>query len=103
MLETARIAERLALESDSERKPRLSPAEKQAKFEWKRRQILDRLRVHAEDEIAKKLQRFELAQQLREQAEQMALDEDDVERLVQELLVDLDQDDDDQATGFKQV
>ena len=65
--------------------------------------MLDRLSVRAQDEIAKKLHRFESARQLREQAEDLGLDEDQIERLEQELLGDLFQDDDDKSNGYRQL
>ena len=49
------------------------------------------------------LERFESARRLREQAEKMGLDEDVIERLEQELLGELDQDDDSQSHGYRQL
>jgi hypothetical protein len=82
---------------------RLSPEEKEAKILRFRQRMLDRLSVRAQDEIAKKLHRFESARQLREQAEDLGLDEDQIERLEQELLGDLFQDDDDKSNGYRQL
>src|SRR5207237_8750176 len=107
-LQVIRIAERLAVEPTPEPpapepKSSLSREEWQAKIERYRQRQLDRMRVHAEDEIAKKLQRFESAQLLRQRAEEMGLDEEIIERLEQELMGDLDQDDEDHSNGFKQL
>jgi hypothetical protein len=49
------------------------------------------------------LHRFESIRQLREQAEDLGLDDDQIERLEQELLGDLDQDDDSQSNGYRQL
>jgi hypothetical protein len=86
-----------------QRRQRLTPEEKEAKFEWKRQQKLEKLRVHAEDEIAKMLQRFELAQKLRERAEDLGIDDDQIELLEQQLMGDLQDDEDEHGSGFKRL
>jgi hypothetical protein len=107
-LEVVRIAQRLSVKpppkpKEPEPKRRLTREEWEARIERYRQRQLDRLRVHAEDEIAKKLQRFEAAKLLRQRSEEMGLDEDVIERLEQELLGDLDQDEDDHTNSFKQL
>jgi hypothetical protein len=59
--------------------------------------------VKAEDKIALKLQRYLLAQQLRKQGEVLGLDDDELDRLEQELRGDLDEVDEDAGQGFKQL
>lgn len=93
----------LALADKLSARRRLSDEEKEAKILRFRQRMLDRLNVRAQDEIAKKLHRFESARQLREQAEDLGLDEDKIERLEQELIGDLFEDDDDTSNGYHQV
>ena len=107
-LEVVRIAQRLSVKpppkpKEPEEKRRLSREEWEARIERYRQRQLDRMRVQAEDHIAKQLQKLELAQELRERAQQLTLDEDDIERLVQQLLGDLDDADEDTGKGFQQV
>jgi hypothetical protein len=107
-LEIVRIAQRLAVKpppkpKEPEGKRRLSREEWEMRIERYRQRQLDRLRVQAEDHIAKQLQKLELAQELRERAQQLNLDEDDIERLVQQLLGDLDDADEDAGKGFQQL
>ena len=92
----------LALADKLSARRRLSEEEKEAKILRFRERMVDRLNVRAQDEIAKKLHRFESARQLREQAEDLGLDEDRINRLEQELLGDLF-DDDDKNNGYHQV
>ena len=107
-LEVVRIAQRLAVKpppkpKDPEPKPRLTREEWEARIERYRQRQLDRMRVNADDRIAKMLEKVESARRLRERAEELGLDEDQIERLEQELMGDLHDDEDDQATGFKQL
>ena len=81
---------------------RQSPKEREAKILRFRQRMLERLSVKAEDQIALKLQRYLLAQQLRERGEAMGLDDDELDRLEQELKGDLDDEEEDTG-GFKQV
>jgi hypothetical protein len=82
---------------------RLSEEEKEAKILRHRQHDIDYLRVGADDKIARMLERFESAQRLREKLEQLGVDDDEIERLEQELLGDLDQDDDSQSNGYRQL
>ena len=94
----------LAIADKLSAKPRRPSREDQeAKILRYRKRMLDRQNVRAQDEIAKKLQRFESLRQLREQAEEMGLDDDQIERLEQELLGDLFEDDEEQNNGFRQL
>lgn len=93
----------LALADKLSARRRLSDEEKEAKILRFRQRMLDRLNVRAQDEIAKKLHRFESARQLREQAEDLGLDEDQIERLEHELIGDLFEEDDDSSNGYHQV
>jgi hypothetical protein len=107
-LEVVRIAQRLAVKpppkpKEPEGKRRLTREEWELRIERYRQRQLDRMRVQAEDHIAKQLQKFELAEVLRTRAHEMNLDDDDIERLVQELLGDLDDADEDTGKGFQQL
>jgi hypothetical protein len=93
----------LALADKLSARHQLSTEEKEAKILRFRQRMLDRLNVRAQDEIAKKLHRFESARQLREQAEDLGLDDDQIVRLEQELLGDLFDDDDDKNNRYHQV
>jgi hypothetical protein len=92
------VADKLSVEPR-----RLSPEEREAKIIRFRERLLNRLQVKAEDQIALKLQRYLLAQQLRERGEALGLDDDELDRLEQELRGDLDDDDQDTGGGFKQL
>jgi hypothetical protein len=92
------VADKLSVEPR-----RMSPEEREAKIIRFRERLLNRLQVKAEDQIALKLQRYLLAQQLRERGEAMGLDDDELDRLEQELRGDLDDDDVDTGGGFKQL
>jgi hypothetical protein len=94
----------LAIADKLSAKPhRHSPEERDAKILRFRERLLNRLQVKAEDQIALKLQRYLLAQQLRERGEAMGLDDDELDRLEQELRGDLDDEDEDTSGGFKQL
>jgi hypothetical protein len=93
----------LALADKLSARHQLSTEEKEAKILRFRQRMLDRLDVRAQDEIAKKLQRFESVRMLREQAEDLGLDEDQIDRLEQELLGDLFQHDEDKSNGYRQL
>ena len=82
---------------------RLSPEEKEAKILRFRQRMLDRLSVKAEDQIALKLQRYLLAQELKNRGAALGLDDDELDRLEQELRGDLDDDDEDTGKGYKQL
>jgi len=92
------VADKLSVEPR-----RLSLEEREAKIIRFRERLLNRLQVKAEDQIALKLQRYLMAQQLREKGEAMGLDDDELDRLEQELRGDLDDDDQDTGGGFKQL
>jgi hypothetical protein len=92
------IADKLSAKSR-----RSSPEERDAKILRFRERLLNRLQVKAEDQIALKLQRYLLAQQLREKGEALGLDDDELDRLEQELRGDLDDEDEDTGGGFKQL
>jgi hypothetical protein len=109
-LEVIRIAERLAVEPpppppapESKQKPKLTRQEWEARIDRYRQRQLDRMRVEADDKIARMLERYESARRLRERSEEMGLDEDVIVRLEQQLLGDLDQDEEDTGKGFKQL
>ena len=59
--------------------------------------------MKAEDHIALKLQRYLLAQELRDRGASLGLDDDELDRLEQELRGDLDDDDEDTGRSFKQL
>ncbi|HSX78963.1 MAG TPA: hypothetical protein VLQ80_10380, partial [Candidatus Saccharimonadia bacterium] len=82
---------------------RLTPEEREAKIQRFRQRMLERLSVKGEDQIALKLQRYLLAQQLKERGAALGLDDDELDRLEQELRGDLDDDDGDTGRGFKQL
>jgi hypothetical protein len=102
LLETARIADRLAV-ADPRKKPKLSREEWEARIERYRQRQVDRLRVGADDKIAKLLARYKSLQHLRERAVQLGLDVDTIDRLEQELRGDMDDEDDGQNTGYRQL
>jgi hypothetical protein len=91
------VADKLAVEPH-----RLSPEEREQRIIRFRERLLHRLQVKAEDQIALKLQRYFFAQQLRQKSAALGLDEDEIERLEQELRGDLD-DEEDTGSGFKQL
>jgi hypothetical protein len=108
--EIVRRAQRLAVEptpelptSEPQKKPKLTREEWEARIERYRQRQLDRMRVSADDRIAKMLEKVESARRLRERAEELGLDEDQIERLEQELVSDLHDDEDEQTTGYKQL
>jgi hypothetical protein len=107
LLETARIAERLALKPQLKEKPRLTPQEWQARIERYRQRQLSRMRVDADDRIALLLERFEAFQRLRDRAGELGLDAGKIEELEDELDQDLrkglDEEDDTDGGGYKQV
>jgi hypothetical protein len=92
------VADKLSVEPR-----RLSPEEREAKILRYRERLLNRLQVKAEDQIALKLQRYLLAQQLREKGEALGLDDEELDRLEQELRGDLDNEAEDTGGDFKQL
>jgi hypothetical protein len=82
------IAESLAAE-ETPRRPKLSPEERQAKFERYRQRALERDRVLAEDRMAAVRQKLNLLQQFRDDLEAYDLDEDERDRLIKEFEDDL--------------
>jgi hypothetical protein len=104
-LEVIRNAERFDAEPDPEPPVSLAPEQqrhKETPQEWRERR-LRHLRNNAEHKIAKMLERFESLRRLREQAEQMGLDEEVIERLEQELMGDIQDDEDEHNQGYKQL
>jgi hypothetical protein len=93
----------LALADKLSARRRLSDEEKAEKILRHRQRDIDYLRVGADDKIALMLERLVSAQRLREKLEQLGVDDDEIERLEQELLGDLDQDDDGQSNGYRQL
>jgi hypothetical protein len=107
-LEVVRIAQRLAVKpppapKEPDAKRRLTREEWEARIERYRQRQLDRMRVSADDRIAKLLERVESTRRLRERAEDLGLDEDQIERLEQELMGDLHNDEDDHSNDYKQL
>lgn len=104
----ARIAQRLAVEPPfkpkaPEPKRRLTREDWESRIERYRQRQLDRMRVDADDRIAKMLERFESVRRLRERAEANGLEEDDIEQLEQQLLEDMNQDPDDPSNSYRQL
>ena len=106
--EVVRLAQRLAVEPippppAPEPKRKLTREEWEARIERYRQRQLDRMRVGADDRIAQMLERFESVRRLRERAEASGLEEDEIEQLERQLLEDLNQDEDDQGNGYRQL
>ena len=94
----------LAIADKLSAKPRRpSPEEREAKILRFRERMLNRLQVKAEDQIALKLHRYLMAQKLKEEGAALGLDEDELDRLEQELRGDLDDEDEETGKGFKQL
>jgi hypothetical protein len=107
-LQVVRLAQRLAVKptpepKEPESKRRLTREEWEARIERYRQRQLDRMRVSADDRIAKMLEKVESARRLRERAEDLGLDEDQIERLEQELMGDLQEDEEEHTNSFKQL
>jgi hypothetical protein len=105
-LQVIRLAEQFAVTPEptaSRQKPRLTRAEWETRIERYRQRQLDRMRVSADDRIATMLEKVESVRRLRDRAEELGLDEDQIERLEQELMGDLQDDEDEHNKGFKQV
>jgi hypothetical protein len=104
LFDTVRIAERLAVApQEPKQKPKLSREQWQARIERYRQRQVTRQIVAADDRIAELLARFESLQRLREQAEELGLDEDTIEDLEKELKHDLDDEDENNGTEFSRV
>jgi hypothetical protein len=71
------------------RRPKLSPEERQAKFERYRARALERDRIQAEDRMAAVRQKLGLLQQFRDDLDAYDLDEDERDRLIKEFEDDL--------------
>jgi hypothetical protein len=70
-------------------RPKLTPEERQAKFERYRERALERDRIQAEDRMAAIRQKLNLLQQFGDDLDAYDLDEDERERLVKEFEDDL--------------
>lgn len=89
---------------DTPRRPKLTPEERQAKFERYRQRGLERDRIQAEDRMAAVRQKLDLLQQFRDDLDAYDLDEDERERYIKEFEDDLLAQTEEDANGnFKQV
>jgi hypothetical protein len=71
------------------KRPKLTPEERQAKFERYRARALERDRIQAEDRMAAVRQKLGLLQQFRDDLDTYDLDEDERDRLIKEFEDDL--------------
>jgi len=85
------------------KRPKLSPEERQAKFERYRQRALERDRIQAEDRMAAVRQKLNLIQQFRDDLEAYDLDEDERDRHIKELEDDLFAQNEENADGFKKL
>ena len=106
LLETARIAQRLALQPKDTQKPKLTREQWQARIARYRQRQIDRMRVDADDRIARLLARYEALERLREQAADFGLDAEKIEELEDELEQELKsegEEDEDTGQGYTQA
>lgn len=98
------LAEQIAAEPPTSSlpppRPKLTIEEKQAKIErYRQQQVLAPERVHAEDNIARVLQRLDLCKEFREDLKQYDLEDDEKEQLVREFRDSLENHEEDNGSG----
>jgi hypothetical protein len=84
-------------------RPKLTPEERQAKFERYRERALERDRIHAEDRMAAVRQKLDLLRQFRDDLDQYDLGEDECDRFVKEFEDDLLTSPEEHGNGYKQL
>lgn len=83
------LAESLPKEPPKPARPKLTPEERQAKFERYRERALERDRIQAEDRMAAVRQKLDLVRQFREDLAAYDVDEEERDRIVKEFEDDL--------------
>ena len=84
-------------------RPKLTPEERQAKFERYRERALERDRIQAQDRMAAVRQKLDLVRQFREDLDAYDLDEDERDRYVKEFENDLLTPTEEYSDGFKKL
>jgi hypothetical protein len=97
------LAESLPKEPPTPPRPKLTPEERQAKFERYRERALERDRIQAEDRMAAVRQKLELARQFRQDLDAYDIDEEERDRIVKEFEDDLLTSTEELADGFKKL
>ena len=97
------LAESLPKEPPKPPRPKLTPEERQAKFERYRERALERDRIQAEDRMAAVRQKLDLVRQFREDLDAYDIDEEERDRIVKEFEDDLLTPTEEHADGLQET